>query len=165
MGKARYGAATYEINGWEVPSGMSWAEFCYMRESLGFPRPRPRKALYLEDEEKFWNITPAFKKKDNSEHKWKSGGEIVFGRSRRKRSEPVKDYLKPPALVEGKPNSRLTEKEVIEIHALLKQGMSQSAIGRKYDVANVTIHKIAKKATWKELTDKLDMEQNNEQKV
>ena len=32
---------TYELNGWKVPTGMNWIEFCDYRVQLGFSKPLP----------------------------------------------------------------------------------------------------------------------------
>ena len=55
--------------------------------------------------------------------------------------------------VAGERNGRsvLTEFDVIEIVKLLKNGFSQSNIGRKFGVSSATIHNIGKGKTWKHL--------------
>jgi hypothetical protein len=49
-------------------------------------------------------------------------------------------------------NSRLTEKDVIEIKELLKNGLTQREIGEKYSVSRAAINNIAMGTTWKHVS-------------
>lgn len=69
------GLHLYEINGWRIPNGMNWEDFCNMRVEQGFPRPMERKALYLEEKEDVCgNLYKILKEqRAHTKNKWKSG--------------------------------------------------------------------------------------------
>ena len=74
--KGKTGASVhlYELNGWMIPNGMSWKEFCDMRVMQGFSKPKKRKSLYLEDKEDlrgFFQMYNQLKGK-HTEYSWKN---------------------------------------------------------------------------------------------
>ena len=93
---------------------------------------------------------------DNPEHrvKWQASvctPEALAKHRKAMSSEEMRKKMSDRNLGEKCPNSKLTEKEVLEIRAWAKLQVYHSFLAKKYGVDVVTIGTIVRRKTWKHI--------------